>query len=382
MAASSSAPAPSSVENFDGFRLSSKLIAQTRRAGLKEPTPIQKVAIPLLLEGKDAEILAPTGTGKTASYLLPVLDFLERRKNAGALVIVPTRELARQVSEMGKTLAPSHEFLPWAVYGGEQEGAPPTEDPRLIVATPGRLLDLLRSERLDATSCRFIVLDEGDRLMSGEFREEMLAIEALLPRERQTVLVSATGSPQTREAARSFLHKPVQIEPVEEERPQVRQAMIFVDQARKPLVLEALLRKHPDRSAIVFVATRDDVHTLTRHLRKQKLKVAELHGKLGQPARNAAISAFSSSKVSILVATDIAARGLDIGQVEQVINAAPPEQADTYLHRIGRTGRAGRKGWAVTLCAPEERRALRNIEASLGVKLKVLPIPEPLSRSR
>ncbi|MCH4091468.1 DEAD/DEAH box helicase [Acetobacter sp.] len=371
-----------SAENgsFSSLKLNATLLARLGKAGLKEPTPIQKTAIPALLAGHDAEILAPTGTGKTACYLLPLFDHLLRKKKNTALIIVPTRELARQVTEMGTLLAARPELEPFAVYGGTQDDPDrdydvPPETARLIVATPGRLLDMLRTERVESASCRFLVLDEGDRLMTAEFRDEMQGILALLPRDRQSVLVSATGSAETMAAARQFLHRPVRIEPEKGEKPSIRQAVLFVDKASKPTATEALLRRHPDRSAIVFASTRDEVDLLTKQLRKRGLKVVGLHGGLTQPARNAAIDAFSSGKATVLVATDIAARGLDVEQVGQVINMSPPEQPDTYLHRIGRTGRAGRMGWAATLCSAEERKTMRKVESTLGLKLVALPVP-------
>lgn len=371
-----------SAENggFSSLKLNPALLARLGKAGLKDPTPIQKAAIPALLSGHDAEILAPTGTGKTACYLLPLLDYLLRKKKNTALIIVPTRELARQVAEMGTLLATRPELEPFAVYGGtkddpDREYDAPPETARLIVATPGRLLDMLRTERIESASCRFLVLDEGDRLMTGEFRDEMLGILALLPRDRQTVLVSATGSQETMTAAQQFLYKPVRIEPAKDEKPSIRQAVLFVDKAAKPAAAEALLRRHPDRSAIVFASTRDEADLLTKQFRKRGLKVVGLHGGLTQPARNTAIEAFSSGKATILVATDIAARGLDVEQVGQVINMSPPELPDNYLHRIGRTGRAGRMGWAATLCSAEERKTMRKVESTLGLKLVALPVP-------
>ncbi|AQS85570.1 MAG: DEAD/DEAH box helicase [Acetobacter aceti] len=381
-ASSQTSDAQKNPENsgFSSLNLNATLHARLRKAGLKAPTPIQKAAIPALLSGSDAEILAPTGTGKTACYLLPLFDVLLRKKKNTGLIIVPTRELARQVTEMGALLAPRPDLAPFAVYGGtkddpDREYDAPPETARLVVATPGRLLDMLRTERVESASCRFLVLDEGDRLMAGEFREEMQGILALLPRDRQTVLVSATGSQETMTAAQQFLYKPVRIEPAQDEKPSIRQAVVFVDKPAKPTAVEALLRRHPDRSAIVFASTRDEADLLTRHLRKQGLKVVGLHGGLTQPARNASIDAFSTGRATTLVATDIAARGLDIEQVGQVINMSPPEQPDTYLHRVGRTGRAGRMGWAMTLCAAEERKAMRKVESTLGLKLVALPVP-------
>ncbi|MFT8718835.1 DEAD/DEAH box helicase [Acetobacter sp.] len=379
MSHASSTNDTSSRDAFVSLGLSPALSAKAKNAGMKEPTPIQTIAIPRLLSGVDAEILAPTGTGKTGCYLLPLFAILQKRKKLTGLVIVPTRELARQVTDMAMLLAPSEAFAPFAVYGGakdaEDQNDIPPPNTRLIVATPGRLLDLFRSERIEPADCRFLVLDEGDRLMTNEFGEEMHDILALLSKDRQTVLVSATASDDTIKAAQQFLHKPVRIEPARTEKPSIRQAIFFTTMQEKPAATEALLRKHPDRSAIVFASTRDEADQITRHLRKRGLKVTTLHGGLSQPARNASVEAFTSGKATILVATDIAARGLDIEQVDQVINLSPPEQPETFLHRIGRTGRAGRTGWAATLCAPEERKTMRKIESALKLKLAVLPVP-------
>ncbi len=381
--------------SFTGLGLSPDLISRAAAAGLVHPTPVQQAAIAGLLTTRDARILAPTGTGKTASYLLPLMEMMSRGKTSTALVIVPTRELARQVAEMGRVLAPDPALIPFAVYGGAHEVAPsprrggrsgavkpapdaglPPAGCRIIIATPGRLLDLLRTEQLDLASCRHLVLDEGDRLMTNEFREEMQDIRALLPPQRQTVLASATLSAGSAAVAQDFLHKPLQIEPAGHTRPSVRQAILFVEPDAKPATAEALLTRHRNRSAIVFVATRDEADTLTHYLRRRKLSAVVLHGRLTQPTRNAAVQDFESGKAMILVATDIAARGLDIEQVGQVINMAPPSLPETYLHRIGRTGRAGRQGWAATLCAAAERRTMRRIESELGLRLTVMPVPE------
>ncbi|NHO32472.1 DEAD/DEAH box helicase [Acetobacter fallax] len=374
--------------------LNADLVRHAAEAGLRVLTPIQRLAIPAVLSGSDARILAPTGTGKTASYLLPLMDIMSRKKTPTALIIVPTRELARQVAEMGRLLASRPGLIPFAVYGGahevpaesgrgrkpkhiepEEDAGVPPADTRIIVATPGRLLDLLRREQIDITSCRHLILDEGDRLMTSEFREEMQNIHALLPQHRQTILASATLSAESASAAQDFLHKPLHIEPESGTRPSVRQAILFVESQDKPMAAEALLRRHPDRSAIIFVTTRDEADTLTHYLRKRRLSAVVLHGRLSQPTRNAAVQDFESGKAMILVATDIAARGLDVEQVGQVINMAPPTQSDIYVHRIGRTGRAGRQGWAATLCAAAERKTMRKIESELGIKLAVLPVP-------
>ncbi|WP_084440655.1 DEAD/DEAH box helicase [Acetobacter nitrogenifigens] len=373
------APSPGK-SGMGALGLAPRLTAMAHQAGLDAPTPIQSRAIPVILEGADAEIIAPTGAGKTACYLLPLMHILLAKRAARALVVVPTRELARQIAAMGRQLAPAPELRPLAVYGGAHEEAETPESAqddiperaRIIVGTPGRLLDLTRRDQIDLASCRHVVLDEGDRLMSPEFRDEMHDLLPLLAPQRQTVLVSATLPPAAREASRRFLYKPQAIAP-ETGKTSIRQAIMFVEAAQKPLAAEAVLRRHPDRNAIVFVASRDEAGALAKQLRKRGLKPAILHGGLTQPDRNRAMQEFASGRAAVLVATDLAARGLDIEQVGQVINMTPPEQPETYVHRIGRTGRAGRVGWAITLCAMNERSAMRKIETALSIKLTVLP---------
>lgn len=369
------------ASSFAGSGLRPDLIRRAEAAGISAPTPVQKTAIPQILTGEDMQILAPTGTGKTATYLLPLLEQLCRKPKATALIIVPTRELARQVADQGTILAPRPALVPFAAYGGTREeleasGTDPDRlpsDSRIVVATPGRLLDMLRREELDLTPCRYLVLDEGDRLMSAEFREEMEDIRALLPPQRQTVLTSATLSARSEETAKAFLHNPRTVRPEENSRSTVRQAILLAEPQDKAAGVEALLRRHPDRSTIIFTETRDEADTLYRHLRKQKFRATVLHGRLNQASRNASVAAFENGSAKILVATDIAARGLDIEQVGQVINMSPPALPETYLHRIGRTGRAGRIGWAATLCSAEERRAMHRIEKELSLRLNILP---------
>ncbi len=354
--------------------------------GYEEPTPIQLEAIPLLIEGRDLLGQAATGTGKTAAFALPVLQHLEARRTERSpisLVLVPTRELAVQVSEAfhryGKDLGAR--VLP--VYGG----APIVRQLRslesgvdVVVATPGRALDLLNRGSLRLDGIVTVVLDEADEMLDMGFAEDLDAILDATPEQRQTVLFSATMPRRLDALARRHLRDPARITIAREQAvagsaPRVRQTAYVVPRAAKPAALGRILDIEAPTAAIVFCRTRDEVDTLTETLNGRGYRAEPLHGGMSQEQRDKVMGRLRSGTADLLVATDVAARGLDIEQLTHVVNYDVPSAPEAYVHRIGRVGRAGREGVAITLAEPREHRMLKTIEKVAGATISVQTVP-------
>lgn len=376
-------------QDFSTFGLMPPLLSALDKAGHKRPSAIQARAIPLILEGRDVLAIAQTGSGKTASYALPLLQRLatlppsERIPGAPmALVLAPTRELASQIAGVFRQLGRTMTLRTRVACGGlpkDAQIAAMAEGVDILVATSGRLLELFDNGHVTFDKLRFFVLDEADRMLEGDFLIDMERMEPLLPTIRQTILCSATQPPGLQPLAQRLLHKPVLIE-IEAQTVtprRIRQRAMFVEADQKPALIAAALRHQPGR-AIVFARTKADVEKLAATLRRMKIAVETLHGDRTQGQRNRALEAFRAGKISALIATDIAARGLDIGDILLVINATLPEQADTYVHRIGRTGRAGKRGDSLTLCDATERKMLRLIEKQIGHRMTIIS-PEQIA---
>jgi ATP-dependent RNA helicase DeaD len=380
---SSTPPAPA----FSDLGLDERLLAGLTELGYEQPTPIQMAAIPPLLSGRDVLAQAATGTGKTAAFALPLLHRLTpdapARDRTTALILVPTRELAMQVAEAvhryGKALGVS--VLP--VYGGASMGAQIRSLRRgvdVVIATPGRALDHIRRETLHLGALRVLVLDEADEMLDMGFAEDLEAILAETPEEKQTALFSATLPPRIATIARSHLKRPVKID-IERPVPRagaiakVRQVAYIVGRPHKLAALGRVLDVEHPVSAIVFCRTRTEVDELTETLIGRGFRAEPLHGGLSQDQRDRVMQKFRSRKIDLLVATDVAARGLDVQHVSHVVNYDVPVAAEHYVHRIGRTGRAGRAGTAITLAEPRERRMLQNIERETKQRIEIEPIP-------
>ena len=366
------------------------LIAPLLRAlvalGYKVPTPVQVQALPVVLGGRDLLATARTGTGKTAAFALPLLQRLAEEgapvagNSVRALVLVPTRELAEQVCKSIRTYG---QYLPLricAVYGGV------SIDPQVmqlrkgidvVVATPGRLLDLHRQNALKFGQVRMLVLDEADRMLDLGFSRELDALFAALPPRRQTLLFSATFADAIRDMAGAILSDPVSVEASPRNTParHVRQWAIPVDKRRKPELFCHLLKKRGWRQVLVFVKTRKGVEQLVTILLGQGVRADSIHGDRSQPARLRALERFRAGEVQVLVATDVAARGLDIDDLPLVVNFDLPIVAQDYIHRIGRTGRAGASGEAISLVCADEVAQLAAIEALLREKLRRIEEP-------
>ncbi|MGD9705704.1 MAG: DEAD/DEAH box helicase [Acidimicrobiia bacterium] len=380
------AAAAEATDGFAELGLRAELLGSLAALGYEEPTPIQRAAIPPLLQGHDLVGQAATGTGKTAAFALPVLQRISRsagRAQLVALVLVPTRELAMQVSEAiykyGRELGAS--VVP--IYGGQHIGRQLDALSRgvdVVVATPGRALDHIRRGTLALAAVQVVVLDEADEMLDMGFAEDLEAILEATPHERQTVLFSATMPPRIAGIARRHLHDPVRIQiaaatEASGESPLVRQSAYVVPRSHKPAALGRILDIEAPAAAIVFCRTRTEVDQLTETLNGRGYRAEALHGGMSQEQRDRVMGRVRSGTAELLVATDVAARGLDIDQLTHVVNYEVPSAPEAYVHRIGRVGRAGREGVAITLTEPREQRLLANIERLTKQKISIEKIP-------
>jgi ATP-dependent RNA helicase RhlE len=369
-----------SIDLFKDFSLSPPLLKAVEALGYTEPTPIQERAIPVVLAGRDLMAAAQTGTGKTAAFALPLLERLlqnpVRQRSPRALVLVPTRELAAQVSDACRALARNLPIRGALIYGGVS--ARPQLDALaggvdLVIATPGRLLDHLQSRAIDLSKIEMLVLDEGDRMLDMGFIRAIRRIIAALPAKRQNLLFSATFSEEIRTLAKSLLRDPVIIDISPRNAPPelVDHSVYHVDSAAKHPLLTRLIVDGGVRQTLVFTRTKHGANRLAERLLRDGLACAAIHGNKSQGARTRALDDFKQGRIRVLVATDIAARGLDITELPHVVNFELPHVPEDYVHRIGRTGRAGLRGKAVSLVCREERERLRAIEKLLGRSIPV-----------
>ncbi len=354
-----------------------KLQQALAEKGYSKPTPIQAEAIPHLLKGRDVLGCAQTGTGKTAAFALPILQYIAEKdakttpRQPQALVVTPTRELAQQVSDSFKAYGKLIKLKHVVIYGGVSQN-PQTDKlekgVHVVVATPGRLLDLMNQKFLSLKNVGFFVLDEADRMMDMGFLPDLRKIVKALPKERQSLLFSATLPDAIQKLANSLVRDPVNIT-IAPDAPaveKIEQKMFFVDKSAKfPLLLQVLRGEGKDK-VIVFAQMKHVVSRLSDQLCREGIKAESIHGDKSQVQRTKALENFKSGRARVLVATDVAARGLDIEAVSHVINYDLPVEAETYIHRIGRTARAGAGGDAVSFCGRDEKEALRNIELLLG----------------
>ncbi|OSP56632.1 DEAD/DEAH box helicase [Pseudoruegeria sp. SK021] len=368
--------------DFDMLGLAPRLVAKLAEQGIKTPTPIQTQAIPHAMNGRDVLGLAQTGTGKTAAFGLPLVHALSvdgtrpDPKTVRGLILAPTRELAKQISDNLRAYTEGSHLKVALVVGGAGIVAQVKRLEKgvdLLVATPGRLLDLLdrRAVRLDQT--RFLVLDEADQMLDLGFIHALRKIAPLLAKERQTMLFSATMPKQMAELAQAYLTDPVRVEvsPPGKAADKVTQAVHFVTKGDKTDLLIKLLGKHRSEMALVFSRTKHGADRLSKSLERAGFDTVAIHGNRSQGQRERAISAFKAGQIKVLVATDVAARGIDIPGVRHVYNFDLPNVAENYIHRIGRTARAGADGAAVAFCAPDEMGELRDIEKVMKISIPV-----------
>ncbi|WKD49253.1 DEAD/DEAH box helicase [Microbulbifer spongiae] len=361
---------------FENLGLTRDIARAVAEQGYRKPTPIQAQAIPAVMQGGDVMAAAQTGTGKTAGFTLPLLHRLSAGQRAckgqvRVLVLTPTRELAAQVYENVQSYS---KYLPMrhtVVFGGVKIN-PQISRLRggtdMLVATPGRLLDLHSQGAIHFDQLEALVLDEADRMLDMGFIHDIKRILKLLPRERQTLLFSATFSAEIRQLAKGLVNNPLEIDvsPRNSTTATVRQTLHPVDKARKTKLLSHLIREHHWHQALVFSRTKHGANRLVKQLEADNIRAVAIHGNKSQNARTRALAEFKAGKVQILVATDIAARGIDIDQLPQVVNFDLPNVPEDYVHRIGRTGRAGAHGQAVSLVSADEFKQLRDIERLIG----------------
>jgi ATP-dependent RNA helicase RhlE len=372
--------------SFDQLGLSAELLRAVQELGYVTPTPIQQRAIPSVFEGRDLLAAAQTGTGKTAAFALPLLQRLteEQPNPRGSraprlLVLVPTRELAAQVGQSFDDFGRHLRQRTILVFGGVSP-RPQIDALRqgvdIVVATPGRLLDHINQRVVDLTKVRHLVLDEADRMLDMGFIRDIRRVLAVLPQRRQNLLFSATFSDEIRTLANGLLHDPLTVEVAARNAPAelVEHRVHLVEQGEKRAVLSHLLREGATPQTLVFTRTKHGANRLADQLEKDGIQVAAIHGNKSQNARTKALADFKDYKVQVLVATDIAARGLDITELPQVVNYELPHVPEDYVHRIGRTGRAGATGQALSLVSSDEKDRLRAIERVLGRKISVLPL--------
>ena len=373
---------------FAALGLDDAIVAAVRALGYEEPTPVQRETIPLLLAGRDLIVQAETGTGKTAAFALPMLHRLSRlgaedRRRTTGLVLVPTRELAMQVSEAAHKYARGGRLTVLPLYGGApmlQQVRALERGANVVVATPGRALDHIRRGTLTLDRLDVLILDEADEMLDMGFAEDLEAILDATPPGRQTALFAATLPARIRSIAERQLRDPARIAiaretPPSGKLPRVRQVAYIVSRAHKPASLERVLETENPDSALVFCRTRLEVDTLVELLNAHGHRAEALHGGMEQRQRDRVMGRFREGAADLLVATDVAARGLDIQRLSHVINYDVPASPETYVHRIGRTGRAGRGGTAITLAEPREHRLLRAMEAATRQKIEMAPIP-------
>lgn len=369
---------------FENLNIMTPLLNILKQEKYFTPTPIQQQVIPLILKGKDVMGCAQTGTGKTAAFALPILQQLALRptkqpKAIRALVLTPTRELAIQVGENFSCYSAQLPLKTTTIFGGVsqfhqvktlQAGTD------ILIATPGRLLDLMRQNLINLSHLEIFVLDEADRMLDMGFVHDVKKVVARIPVERQTLLFSATMPKSIQSLADRLLNNPdcVSVDPVSSASQAVTQSVYFVEKNEKDQLLTFLLGDVAVLRSLVFTRTKHGANKLVKKLMSQGILAAAIHGNKSQNARQKALEDFKSNQLRVLVATDIAARGVDIDELPHVVNYDLPNIAETYVHRIGRTGRGGKNGVAVSFCSKEEKADLKNIEKLIGVSLSVSSI--------
>lgn len=370
------------MQNFSDLQLSSKALRAVSLLKYEKPTPVQEQAIPLILEGRDIIAAAKTGTGKTAAFSLPAMSKLSRSpKGEGPhmLVVTPTRELAQQICEVCKTIAQATHLRVLSVVGGlsinpQIQGLKRGVD--VLIATPGRLIDLMEQKALRLANVEVLVLDEADRMLDMGFWPSVKKIVAATPTSRQTLLFSATIDKSIQDTAGKLLKKPALVEIAHkgDTADTIEQYIVRTEQALKPDVLKAVLAEHGSSRVIVFTRTRSRADSTCRRLRRAGFAAEAIHSDRSQNQRKRALENFAKGKVGVLVATDVLSRGIDVEKVSYVVNYDLPTQAQDYVHRIGRTGRAGASGYAISFVTPDTKSDLKSIEKFIRQEIPELEL--------
>jgi ATP-dependent RNA helicase RhlE len=369
--------------HFESLNIIEPILKSLKEEGYTTPTPIQVQAIPIVLQGTDLIGCAQTGTGKTAAFAVPILQLLsknksfDRKKKIRSLIVTPTRELAIQIEESFRAYGRYTGLTCTVVFGGVNQN-PQTNALRngvdILIATPGRLLDLMNQGFISLKDVEIFVLDEADRMLDMGFIHDVRRIIASLPQKRQSLFFSATMPPEIVRLAGSIVYKPVKVEvtPSASTVDIVDQFVYFIDRGNKNSLLLELLKDEKIKTALVFTRTKYGADKVVRVLKKKNISAEAIHGNKAQNARQKALSSFKAQTTRVLVATDIAARGIDVDDLEYVINFEIPNISETYVHRIGRTGRAGAKGTAISFCDAEEKEYLKDIEKLITKKIQVV----------
>ncbi len=366
---------------FEQLGLIDPIQKALREVGYSTATSIQEQAIPIILQGRDIIGCAQTGTGKTAAFALPILQSLhpllhDNNRKPQVLVLAPTRELAVQIGQNIEQYAKYTKLRHVVIFGGVSQVKQVEQLKRgvdIIIATPGRLLDLLNQRLATLSNVKFLVLDEADNMLDMGFIHDIKNILKQIPTSRQTLFFSATMPAAIRKFANTILKKPaeVSVDPVSSAAPSVKQSVYFIDKKKKTELLVKVLREKAMGQSLVFTRTKHGADRLVKNLVKQGISAAAIHGNKSQNARQKALADFQNGRVKILIATDIASRGIDIADLPHVINFDMPADSETYVHRIGRTGRAGKEGTALSFCCDEERTNLQNIQKLIGFQLAI-----------
>ncbi len=368
---------------FTELKLINPLLTALDKKGYKIPSPIQQQAIPHILLGKDIFGCAQTGTGKTAAFALPILQLLEANKNPNsrrsikALILAPTRELATQISDNFKEYGANLGFAHTVIFGGVSQLHQVNalkKGVEIVIATPGRLLDLMNQGFVKLNDVQYFVLDEADRMLDMGFINDMKKVIAKLPTKRQTLFFSATAAPSIMKLANTILHNPVSVTvtPVSSTVSVIKQSVYFVDRNKKRGLLKHLIKSENIDHALIFTRTKRGADKVAKDLNADGVKAEAIHGNKSQGARERALKGFKDRAIRILVATDIASRGIDVDKLSHVINYEIPEVAETYVHRIGRTGRAGESGIAISMCDREEAKYLKEINKLIKKEIDVV----------
>jgi ATP-dependent RNA helicase RhlE len=369
----------SQQDTFYGLGIAPGLLETLEKLGFSKPTPIQHKAIPIAIEGKDIIGIAQTGTGKTMAFGIPMIQQLAQKKGRG-LVLVPTRELAIQVSEAIEPLTAASGMKTTVLIGGESivhQIVSLRKNPRIIIATPGRLIDVVSQQHLRLDDVVVLILDEADRMLDMGFAPQIERILRLIPRDRQTMLFSATMPAKIVSIASSHMKLPVRTEiaPAGTVASGISQEIFVVQKDLKGTLLDKLLKQY-NGSVLLFTRTKRGATRVTQFLRKMGHNVAEIHSDRSLSQRREALDGFKSGKYRVLTATDIAARGIDVKEIELVINFDLPDDPENYIHRIGRTGRAGQEGHAISLATPDQRSDVQNIENLIKKTIPLSDHPE------